>query len=167
MGAVNRCWRCGARFEAEGIRGEEPPVRRPAAPKTDSQPGAGAAEDSANPAAAEAAPQPPSTTKARPRAGTSLSSRPRTAALGGVIGSLFLGVFSLLAVTRISWVGALLAVVGLAVALWGLRSTRPGWAWLGILLCLATLGISLFQAAIWLFEAMYGVGPFDTGPVTP
>jgi len=67
-------------------------------------------------------------------------------AMGGTVTSLFLGVFS--AALAIFWPpAALVAVLGLAMGLWGLSSPRRNLALVGMLLCCLAIGIGAYGLA--------------------
>ncbi|MCO6455123.1 MAG: hypothetical protein J5I93_07470, partial [Pirellulaceae bacterium] len=87
-----------------------------------------------------------------------------TAAVGGAIGSVVLGGMSLVGclITNAALVTALL---GLAMGVWGLYSTRRGLAVLGLLLCFLALSISSFNGAVDLYEYMNGRSPFAPAPL--
>lgn len=78
-------------------------------------------------------------------------------AVAGAIASIVLGAFSL----SVSWMynptavvgGALLALLGLAMGMWGLYSRRRGWALFGMLVCVAAISLASYQGAMLLFEA--------------
>lgn len=86
-----------------------------------------------------------------------------TAAVGGAIGSVVLGGMSLVGclITNAALVTALL---GLAMGVWGLYSTRRGLAVLGLLLCFLALSIASFNGAVDLYEYMNGRSPFAPAP---
>lgn len=78
-------------------------------------------------------------------------------AVAGAIGSIVLGLFSL----SVSWMynptavigGALLALLGLAMGMWGLYSRRRGWALFGMLVCVAAISLASYKGARLLYDA--------------
>lgn len=78
-------------------------------------------------------------------------------AVAGAIGAVVLGVFGM----SVAWManpsavigGALLAIVGLALGMWGLNSRRRGWALFGMLLCVAAVSLASYTGAMLLYEA--------------
>jgi hypothetical protein len=67
-------------------------------------------------------------------------------AMGGTVTSLVLGIFS--AVLAIFWPpAAVVAVLGLAMGLWGLSSPRRNLALVGMLLCCLAIGIGAYGFA--------------------
>lgn len=78
-------------------------------------------------------------------------------AVAGAIGAVVLGVFGM----SVAWManpsavigGALLAIVGLALGMWGLHSRRRGWALFGMLLCVAAVSLASYTGAMLLYEA--------------
>jgi hypothetical protein len=64
-------------------------------------------------------------------------------AMGGTVASLVLGVFA--AALGTLWPpAALIAILGLAMGIWGLRSPRRNLALIGMLLCCLAIGIGAF-----------------------
>jgi hypothetical protein len=64
-------------------------------------------------------------------------------AMGGTVASLVLGVFA--AVLGLVWPpAALIAVLGLAMGIWGLSSPRRNLALIGMLICCLAVGIGAF-----------------------
>jgi hypothetical protein len=73
-------------------------------------------------------------------------------AMGGTVGSLVLG--ALAAFFGLLWPpAALIAVIGLAMGIWGLSSPKRNLALVGMLLCCLAIGIGAFGGAraIWLY----------------
>jgi hypothetical protein len=164
LGAVNRCWKCGQVFvrhpEMDGL----PPVRMERSPEasepleaivlddaTAGSPAAPAAVAAASPVAiAQVAPAvqflpkraapPPSTAEIVE------ARRQSMMAMGGTVGALLLGIFSLiLSPFRVE--GAVVALFGLGMGLWGLYSTRRNWALVGLLLCCLGIVLGAYRGA--------------------
>lgn len=78
-------------------------------------------------------------------------------AVAGAIGSLVLGGFGL----AVSWMqnptavigGAVIAVLGLGMGMWGLHSRRRGWALFGMLICVAAISLASYSGAMLIYEA--------------
>ena len=86
-----------------------------------------------------------------------------TAATGGAMGSLLLGVVSIV----VSWFtvsGMLLAVFGLALGAWGISSNRRKMAAAGMILCCIALTIGSMVAALWMYDNLYGGSPWAPAP---
>jgi hypothetical protein len=67
-------------------------------------------------------------------------------AMGGTVTSLVLGLFS--AILSAFWPpGAIVAVLGLVMGIWGLSSPRRNWALVGMLLCCLAIGLGTFGMA--------------------
>ena len=86
------------------------------------------------------------------------------AAVGGAIGSIVLGLMSLMACffTNAAIVTGLL---GLGMGVWGLYSTRRGLAATGVIVCLIALAISSFNGAVDWYTYVNGGSPFQTTPL--
>jgi hypothetical protein len=77
-------------------------------------------------------------------------------AVAGAIGSLVLGGFGL----AVAWMqnpsavigGALIAVLGLVMGMWGLHSKRRGWALFGMLICVAAISLASYSGAMILYQ---------------
>jgi hypothetical protein len=77
-------------------------------------------------------------------------------AVAGAIGSLVLGVFGL----AISWMqnpsavigGTLIAILGMAMGIWGLHSKCRGWALFGMLICVAAIALASYSGAMMLYQ---------------
>lgn len=168
LGRVNRCWKCGHAFALAPERDGRPPVRvQPEARVGQADAGATpldaevleAGQDVPLPAApqaqrAAAMPVTPAVTSAAARLRTADmvdARRARHMAMGGTVASLVLGVFASL--LGLLWPpAALMAVVGLAMGIWGLSSPRRNLALVGMLLCCLAIGIGAFGGvrAVWL-----------------
>ncbi len=92
----------------------------------------------------------------RPGAETGLATP--HAALGGVWSALVLGVFGLLlSVWRFE--GALVALVGFGMGIWGLQSRRRSWAFAALLICTLALMLGTYTGVLTLdreLKRMYG-----------
>jgi hypothetical protein len=77
-------------------------------------------------------------------------------AVAGAIGSLVMGAFAL----AVSWMqnptavigGALIAILGMAMGIWGLHSKRRGWALFGLLICVAAITLASYGGAMILYQ---------------
>jgi len=142
LGAVNRCWRCGTRLEP----GEDVVM---------------AALVQA-PARKEAVPPSPATPISQPRPS---HLRRLTAAQGGAVAALVLGLMSVVASFYTELAGVP-AALGLGLGAWGLFSPRRGPAILGLLLCLLALAVASFTGAVALYKHAYGQAPWEA-PAEP
>jgi hypothetical protein len=159
LGAVNRCWKCGQMFALRPEIDGRPPVRTE--PSSASEPPLEAIVlDSSNhgipfvPPKVFASPAyaPAMIPIAMPRfvhprrASTAElidARRSSMMAMGGTVGSLVLGVFA--AVLSIAFPpAAVIAVLGLAMGIWGLSSPRRNWALIGMLACCVAIGIGAY-----------------------
>ena len=78
-----------------------------------------------------------------------------------------LGLMSL-AGAFVSAVGALLtSLMGIGLGLWGLHSTKKGFAVAGLVLCVIALALAAFFVAMMVFEMIYGYNPLHDGPIDP
>jgi hypothetical protein len=74
-------------------------------------------------------------------------------AMGGTVASLVLG--ALAAFFAALWPpAALIALLGLAMGIWGLSSPRRNWALVGMLLCCLAIGLGAYGGARWLYLAI-------------
>ncbi len=94
-----------------------------------------------------------------------------TAATGGAIGALVLGVLSLLSSFFVRGVGSVfvfapvfLAMIGIGMGVWGLYSEKRGVALAGLLFCCVALAVAGFFGAVVLFEEINGYSPFESVP---
>jgi hypothetical protein len=76
--------------------------------------------------------------------------RPNFAAQGGAYGAIVLGVFALV-LAPFRWEGAIVALVGLVMGIWGVYSPRRSWALVGMLLCTVALGWGTFTGVRQLY----------------
>ncbi len=67
-------------------------------------------------------------------------------AIGGAVGALVLGFWSLIGAFITNW-SIINAVLGLLLGFWGLTSYRRKMAWVGIVLCLISMFLSLIQVS--------------------
>ena len=167
LGAVNRCWRCGTKVELSVPAATHPPLSPVAGP-----PAATPAEVPGEDVVVAALVQPPSRKEAAPSSPGAPVSRPRpyhlrqlTAAQGGAIAALVLGLMSLVA-SFYTELAAIPAALGLALGAWGLFSPRRGPAILGLLLCFVALAIASFTGAVGLYKQAYGHAPWEA-PAEP
>jgi hypothetical protein len=87
-----------------------------------------------------------------------------SAAAGGAIASVVLGLLSGFW-AAITPSGAIVtSLLGLAMGAWGLLGRRRRTALAGLLLCCIALGVSSYLAAISLREAIRGANPWAPGP---
>jgi hypothetical protein len=162
LGAVNRCWKCGQTFALHPEIDGRPPVRAEAPADTGQPLEAIVIDEAAQTSGAMAPltadmpkPAAPVIPVAAPR--YTLPRRATTAelvdarragmmAMGGTVASLVLGIFSLVLAVR--WPpAAMIAVLGLAMGIWGLRSPRRNWALVGMLLCCLAIGLGAYGVA--------------------
>ncbi|HUE70892.1 MAG TPA: hypothetical protein VMP01_08380 [Pirellulaceae bacterium] len=77
-------------------------------------------------------------------------------AVAGAIGSLVLGGFGV----AVAWMqnpsaiigGALIAILGLGMGMWGLHSKRRGWALFGMLICVFAISLASYSGAMMLYQ---------------
>ncbi len=149
LGAVNRCWKCGQAFALHPEIDGRPPVRMESAASGSQPLEAIVVEHSASlptaPPVAVVVPQwaPPR----RVSTGDLIDARRAgMMAMGGTVTSIVLGVFA--AIFALLWPpAALIAVLGLAMGVWGLTSPKRNWALIGMLLCCLAIGIGTYGAA--------------------
>lgn len=82
------------------------------------------------------------------------------AANGGAVGALVLGIWSLIGVFITNW-SIINSILGLLLGFWGLTSRRRKLAWVGILLCLISIFLSLIQVGELVNTYM---NPVDENP---
>ncbi|HMC11727.1 MAG TPA: hypothetical protein VKH44_10570 [Pirellulaceae bacterium] len=172
LGAVNRCWKCGQMFAQHPEIDGRPPVRAEAA-FGNNQPleaivveQAAAADIAENGSHAGTAASPSAPISAVPvamarfvqprRASTSELIDARRAgmmAMGGTVASLVLGVFAA-GLAAIWPPGAMIAVLGMVMGIWGLSSPRRNWALVGMLLCCLAIGLGTFGLARNIYIAI-------------
>lgn len=155
LGAVNRCWRCGTKVELDAQAALHPPTEEPG-------------EDIviaalAVPAARKEAATPSPVAPISPPRPSHL--RRLTAAQGGAIAALVLGLMSLVT-SFYTGLAAIPAALGLGLGAWGLFSPRRGPAILGLLLCLLALAVASFTGAVSLYKQAYGHAPWEA-PAEP
>jgi hypothetical protein len=153
LGAVNRCWKCGQAFAHRPETDGRPPVRAEML-LADGEPLAAVVLDKLPPgvdAVPVAAIVPPRAIFVAP------ARRPTTAemidarragmmAVGGAVSSLVLGGLGI-CLAGLWPPAAIIAVLGLAMGIWGLSSPRRNWALLGMLLCCLAIGLGAYGGA--------------------
>ncbi len=87
----------------------------------------------------------------------------RSIAIAGSIGSVLLGLMSF-AAAFVTVGAAVTAVIGVGMGIWGLYSSRRGFAILGLMLCCIALLLSGFQGAVDIYTQINGTSPFETPP---
>jgi hypothetical protein len=163
LGAVNRCWRCGQMFAAA------PPQTRAATMPVAAILAEQLSEPvDANHPALETQPIGWTHQTPHPRLTTAELIDARRAgmmAMGGTVTSLVLGLFA--TVLAIFWPpAAIVAVLGLAMGLWGLSSPRRNLALVGMLFCCLAIGIGAYGFARSISIAMQKTRPvqFEDNP---
>ena len=156
FGAVNRCWKCGRTFalppEAETL---QPPVRRPAITLSDARQELVVAQPPRSPFAADGEPH---ESVQRMVEGSddwqarfsSLAPHDTVWTVGAAYGSVPLGAVGLVA-GWFYWTTLFVAVAGLGLGVYGLRSSKRDAAVTGIVLNILVLLLSALHAAylIW------------------
>jgi hypothetical protein len=160
LGAVNRCWKCGNSLALRPEIDGRPPVRRQSPPGAQEPLDAIVLEQGVELATAFAGGQSPfmatavaarQTSPRRPSTGELIDARRASLmAMGGTVGSLVLGLFA--AILAILWPpAAIIAVLGLALGIWGLSSPRRNLALVGMLLCCLAIGLGAYGGARALY----------------
>src|SRR5262245_32925531 len=154
LGAVNRCWKCGQPFALHPEIDGRPPVRAEAQAAGGQPLNAIVVEQS--PATAvlggqTAQPIPvaaPRFITPRPASTAELVDARRAAmmAMGGTVASVVLGLFGA-GLSFFWWPAAMIAIIGLAMGIWGLGSPRRNWALIGMLLCCLAIGLGAYGCA--------------------
>jgi hypothetical protein len=152
LGAVNRCWKCGQALALHPEIDGRPPVRAQATADQQQPLPATVLED--NPAAGtiqQPVAHASTATYRRPQTSEVVDARRASMmAMGGTVASIVLGIFS--ALLSILWPpAAIIAVLGLAMGIWGLRSPRRNLALVGMLLCCLAIGLGAFGGARALY----------------
>ena len=80
----------------------------------------------------------------------------------GAFSSLVLGMIALVA-SYFTIASLFPAVLGIAMGVWGIFSNQRTVALVGLVFCVLAFGAGLFHVAIWVFESIYGISPFDQG----
>lgn len=83
------------------------------------------------------------------------------AANGGAVGAIVLGIWSLIGAFITNW-SIINGVLGLLLGFWGLTSRRRKMAWVGIVLCLISIFLSLIQVGELVNTYM---NPVDENPL--
>jgi hypothetical protein len=84
-------------------------------------------------------------------------------AMGGTVASLVLGVFA--ALLGMLWPpAALIAILGLAMGIWGLSSPRRNLALVGMLICCLAIGIGAFGGARALYIQVQSKKAIEISP---
>ena len=199
LGAVNCCWKCGAKFALRPEMDGRPPFRRP--PVLDPEPAAATTAEvtiaEVTDADVSSADVPDDAVAPNIRRGSpfvtsaTLAPAPRTTnpplhapvvapaptnhsttssyrysdhmvSIVAAVSSVVLGLASLMLSSYFP-IGALaIAVVGLAMGVWGLYSTRRGIAVLGVILCCVALSLSGFRSVVLLYKSVYGYSPWES-----
>jgi hypothetical protein len=84
--------------------------------------------------------------------------RQKAMAMGGTVGGLVLGAFGLL-IAPFRFEGAIIALVGLLMAIWGLYSPRRRLALLALLLCFLGISLGAYTGARQLYRYIRSVQP--------
>lgn len=87
-----------------------------------------------------------------------------SAATGGAIAALLLGIFGMCGSYYVPAGALVTAVLGIGMGLWGLYSDRRGLAIAGLLLCCLTLAMAGFFGAIELYVFINGRNPWELDP---
>jgi hypothetical protein len=82
-------------------------------------------------------------------------------AIGGAVSALGLGVWAMIGAFITNW-SIINAVIGLLLGFWGLTSYRRRMAWIGIVLCLISMFLSLIQVSEIVNTYM---NPLDENPL--
>ena len=72
--------------------------------------------------------------------------RPNIVAVGGAVGSISLGLFALV-LSPFRAEAAIVALIGMAMGIWGLYSPRRAWALVGLLICCLAIGLASYTGA--------------------
>jgi hypothetical protein len=164
IGAVNRCWKCGQAFALHPEIDGRPPVRAESEAAT-STPldalivGPATGELPATATIPVAAPRfiPP-----RRSSTAELVDARRAAvmAMGGTVASIVLGIFA--AALAVIWPpAAIIAILGLAMGIWGLGSPRRNWALIGMLLCCLAIGLGAYGGALATYRWIQTQRPIE------
>jgi hypothetical protein len=174
LGAVNRCWKCGQTFALRPEIDGRPPIR-PELPPIGAEPLEAIVLDEgsvATTAPATAVRMVPTATPwtvtpsaAQPTKLTTAdlidARRASLMAVGGMVGALVLGAFSLLIAPFSPW-GCLIALIGLAMGIWGLSSPRRNLSLLGMLICCLAIGLGAYTGVWQLYVRIQQSQPIQT-----
>jgi hypothetical protein len=164
LGAVNRCWKCGQPFALHPEIDGRPPVRAETPPDA-SQPLEATVVDPSSgglPAAATIPVAAPRFTLPRRSSTAELVDARRAAmmAMGGTVASIVLGIFA--AGLAVIWPpAAIIAILGLAMGIWGLGSPRRNWALIGMLLCCLAIGLGAYGGARATYQWVQSQRPIE------
>jgi hypothetical protein len=189
LGAVNRCWRCGAQVLSRSGDTDLPPIRRPPVPAPTVAEPAGEPEDVveasfADAEVAEPAPSSPAaggtvveglpsgTPRTLPtrRVGSPFATRPSNFLSRvtrwltpdrGAVAACVLGILALFACIIAPPAAVILGVLGLGLGILGLYSRRRGPALVGLLFCSLAILMGVFLVAVFWYESRYGYLPWD------
>lgn len=144
LGAVNRCWKCGQALALHPETDGRPPIRSPAAGGQEPLSARVLSDHAA------AAPEPRVTHRRQSTSDQIDARRASVMAMGGTVTAVVLGLFS--GLLAIVWPpAAVIAVLGLVMGIWGLRSPRRNLALVGMLLCCLAIGLGAFGGARALY----------------
>ncbi len=175
LGAVNRCWRCGAPLVVRTGDNAAPPVRQEPVAVTVVPADQSSAARDADSGATETTDRPVrfgspfaisadapghSAVTAGNRTGVQPRYPKNAAAIGGAIASVVLGILSLI-VSLYTFLALPVSILGMLMGIWGLYSHRRGLAMVGLVLCCFALILSGFHGSVALFESIYGMKPWE------
>ena len=173
LGPVNRCWKCGQQFATPSELGGQPPLRGAPPPAPVAIPLVAVEMAASSTTAVPSAPEPlrvgsPFLPPASPPAPSSRALRhhppPGNPVAGaGAVAAFFLGWFAIglgfLPLGAAEAGPLVIALVGLGMGIWGLQSSRRGWALLGMLLCCAAIAFNGYTIANFVFLQAYPTAP--------
>jgi hypothetical protein len=152
LGAVNRCWKCGQALALHPETDGRPPVRAQGS-ASQQTPLAATVLDNDQTQVVAALPAAPAkaATYRQPQTSEIVDARRASMmAMGGTVASIVLGIFA--ALLALLWPpAAIIAVLGLVMGIWGLRSPRRNLALVGMLLCCLAIGLGAFGGARALY----------------
>lgn len=93
---------------------------------------------------------------------TELRYQKRGGAAASAILSLPVGIISFVLAFQLPIAGVLLALLGVGLGVWGLRSRRRGFVVTGLLICSVSLAIAIFNGSIDFYVSRYGVAPWES-----
>jgi hypothetical protein len=163
LGAVNRCWKCGQPIARMQIQ-EQPSAPTASPPHVEQPLDAQILEETA-PAGLPVAPLSPLPASTSPFAPVTYAKTPKPSlttadridalrssqmAMGGTVASLILGLFALV-LASFRFEAALIALLGLFLGIWGLKSQRRNLALAAMLLCCLGIGLGSYTGAYQLY----------------